>query len=45
MAVRSGRLPGRQLSGVMPYGHFAKLTPEDLKAIFAHITMSKRTSV
>jgi mono/diheme cytochrome c family protein len=35
--LRTGKLPGRQLSGVMPYEHFKGLTPEDLKAIFAHI--------
>jgi hypothetical protein len=35
--LRTGKLPGRQLSGVMPYGHFNRLTPEDMKAIFAYI--------
>lgn len=36
--LRTGKLPGRQLSGIMPYAHFARLTPEDMKAIFAFIT-------
>lgn len=35
--LRTGKLPGRQLSGIMPYAHLARLTPEDMKAIFAHI--------
>lgn len=39
--MRSGRLPGRQLSGIMPYAHLARLTPEDMKAIFAHIKAQK----
>lgn len=36
-ALRTGRLPGRQLSGVMPYAHFARLTDEDMRAIFDYI--------
>ena len=35
--LRTGKLPGRQLSGIMPYAHLARLSPEDMKAIFAHI--------
>ena len=39
--LRTGKLPGRQLSGVMPYDHFNRLTAEDMKAIFAHIKAQK----
>ncbi|MDQ3068268.1 MAG: cytochrome c [Acidobacteriota bacterium] len=39
--MRTGRLPGRQLSGVMPYNHFKDLSPDDLKAIFAFIKSRK----
>lgn len=39
--MRTGRLPGRQLSGIMPYAHLARLTPEDMRAIFAHIKAQK----
>jgi hypothetical protein len=39
--LRTGKLPGRQLSGIMPYAHFARLTPEDIKAVFAHIKAQK----
>ena len=39
--LRTGKLPGRQLSGVMPYEHFNRLTPEDMKAIFGHIKSQK----
>jgi mono/diheme cytochrome c family protein len=39
--LRTGKLPGRQLSGVMPYDHFNRLTPDDMKAIFAHIKAQK----
>ena len=35
--LRTGRLPGRQLSGIMPYDHLARLSPEDMAAIFAYI--------
>jgi len=36
-AMRTGRLPGRQLSGVMPYAHLSMLTDEDMRAIFDYI--------
>ncbi len=36
-ALRTGRLPGRQLSGIMPYAQLARLTDEDLRAIFDYI--------
>ena len=39
--LRTGKLPGRQLSGVMPYAHLARLSPEDMKAIFAYIKALK----
>jgi len=39
--MRTGRLPGRQLSGIMPYDHFNRLTPEDMKAIFGYIKAQK----
>lgn len=39
--LRTGKLPGRQLSGIMPYDHFARFTPEDMKAIFDYIKAQK----
>jgi mono/diheme cytochrome c family protein len=36
-ALRTGRLPGRQLSGIMPYAELSKLTDEDMRAIFEYI--------
>src|SRR5687768_11964507 len=39
--LRTGRLPGRQLSGVMPYAHLARLSAEDMKAIFTYIKAQK----
>ncbi len=36
-ALRTGRLPGRQLSGIMPYAHLSMLTDEDMRAIFEYI--------
>ena len=35
--MRTGRLPGRQLSGIMPYTNLAGLSDADMKAIWAHI--------
>ncbi|MBA3948437.1 MAG: cytochrome c [Acidobacteria bacterium] len=35
--MRTGRLPGRQLSGIMPYSHFTGLSADDMKAIWTHI--------
>lgn len=39
--MRTGKLPGRQLSGIMPYAHLARLTPEDMTAIFTYIKAQK----
>lgn len=36
-ALRTGHLPGRQLSGIMPYAHLSMLTDEDMRAIFDYI--------
>ena len=36
-AMRTGMLPGRQLSGIMPYAHLSMLTDEDMRAIFDYI--------
>ena len=36
-ALRTGRLPGRQLSGIMPYAYLSMLTDEDMRAIFDYI--------
>ena len=35
--LRTGRLPGRQLSGIMPYAHLARLTEDDMRAIYDYI--------
>lgn len=35
--IRTGRVRERQLSDVMPWGHYRTMTDEDLKAIFAHL--------
>lgn len=36
-AMRTGKLPGRELSGIMPYAHLSMLTDEDMRAIFDYI--------
>ena len=36
-AMRTGRVRERQLSDVMPWGHYRGMTDEDLGAIFAHL--------
>ena len=36
-AIRTGRVRERQLSDVMPWGHYRGMTDEDLKAIFAFL--------
>ena len=36
-AIRTGRVRERELSDVMPWGHYRNMTDEDLKAIFAHL--------
>ena len=35
--IRTGRVRDRQLSDVMPWGHYRGMTDEDLKAIFAFL--------
>ena len=35
--IRTGRVRERELSDVMPWGHYRGMTDEDLKAIFAHL--------
>ena len=36
-AIRTGRVRERQLSDNMPWAHYARMTDEDLKAIFAYL--------
>ncbi len=36
-AIRTGRVRERQLSDVMPWGHYRGMTDEDLKSIFAFL--------
>jgi mono/diheme cytochrome c family protein len=36
--VRTGRVRDRQISDVMPWGHYRNMTDEDLKSIFAYLT-------
>lgn len=35
--IRTGRVREREISDVMPWGHYRGMTDEDLKAIFAHL--------
>ena len=35
--MRTGALPGRKLSDVMPWAYYRKLTDDDLKAVFAYV--------
>ena len=39
--IRTGRVRERQLSDVMPWGHYRGMTDEDLKAIFAFLKTLK----
>jgi mono/diheme cytochrome c family protein len=39
--IRTGRVRERQLSDVMPWGHYRNMTDEDLKAIFAYLKTLK----
>ena len=39
--MRTGRVRERQLSDVMPWGHYRKMTDEDLKAVFAYLKTLK----
>jgi mono/diheme cytochrome c family protein len=36
-AIRTGRVRARQISDVMPWGHYRNMTDDDLKAIFAYL--------
>ncbi|HJR60184.1 MAG TPA: cytochrome c [Vicinamibacterales bacterium] len=36
-AIRTGRVRDRQISDVMPWGHYRNMTDEDLRAIFAYL--------
>lgn len=35
--IRTGRVRDREISDVMPWGHYRNMTDEDLKAIFAYL--------
>jgi hypothetical protein len=39
--IRTGRVRARQISDVMPWGHYRGMTDEDLRAIFAHLKTLK----
>lgn len=39
--IRTGRVRERQVSDVMPWGHYRNMTDEDLKAIFAYLKTLK----
>ena len=39
--IRTGRVRERQISDVMPWGHYRNMTDEDLKAIFAFLKTLK----
>jgi len=39
--IRTGRVRERQISDVMPWGHYRGMTDEDLKAIFAYLKTLK----
>jgi len=39
--IRTGRVRDRQISDVMPWGHYRNMTDEDLKAIFAYLMTLK----
>jgi mono/diheme cytochrome c family protein len=39
--IRTGRVRDRQISDVMPWGHYRAMTDEDLKAIFAYLKTVK----
>jgi hypothetical protein len=40
-AIRTGRVRERQLSDVMPWGHYRNMTDEDLTSIFAYLKTLK----
>ena len=40
-AMRTGRVRERELSDVMPWGHYRNMTDEDLKGIFAFLKTLK----
>jgi len=39
--IRTGRLRGREITDLMPWGHYRGMTDEDLKAIFAYLKTLK----
>jgi mono/diheme cytochrome c family protein len=39
--IRTGRVRGREISDLMPWGHYRGMTDEDLKAIFAYLKTLK----
>jgi mono/diheme cytochrome c family protein len=39
--IRTGRVREREISDVMPWGHYRNMTDEDLKAIFAYLKTLK----
>jgi mono/diheme cytochrome c family protein len=39
--MRTGAVRAREISDVMPWGHYRNMTDEDLKAIFAYLTTLK----
>ena len=39
--IRAGRVREREISDVMPWGHYRGMTDDDLKAIFAHLKTLK----
>ena len=39
--IRTGRVRDRQISDVMPWGHYRRMTDDDLKAIFAFLKTLK----
>jgi mono/diheme cytochrome c family protein len=39
--IRTGRVRDRQISDIMPWGHYRNMTDDDLKAIFAYLKTLK----
>jgi mono/diheme cytochrome c family protein len=39
--IRTGKVRGREISDLMPWGHYRGMTDEDLKAIFAYLETLK----
>lgn len=36
-AMKTGELPGRTLNGVMPWGHYRRMTDEDLRTLYGYV--------